>query len=250
MTNTRMTTALLLAAGLLVAGCGGGGDGDDGGVASIDPANADSGDQSDGDDADPDAELMEWVECMRDEGVPMDDPVRNEDGSVSISGPGIQIGGGPGVGGGGAESPGEPAEDGDEDRPSREVMDGAMETCGPPEIAREDRGEVDEEQMQESMLAFAECMRSEGVEDFPDPDFSQSGPGGAPQTNEDGPGEDGPGDDGGSGRSVVIGPFGEIDMDDPTTAAAFEACQDTLGAPGGPGGPGGDEDGASGSTDT
>lgn len=246
MTNTRMTTALLLAAGLLVAGCGGGGgDGDDG-VASMDPANADSGDdQSEGDGDDPDAELMEWVECMRDEGVPMDDPVRDENGNVSISGPGIHIGGGAAAGGGGMESPDEPAEGAGEDRPSREVMDAAMETCGPPEIARENRGEVDEEQMQETMLAFAECMRSEGVEAFPDPDFSQSGPGGAPQTNEDGPG----GDDG-SGRNVVIGPFGEIDMDDPTTAAAFEACQDTLGEPGGPGGPGGDEGGASEGADT
>jgi hypothetical protein len=236
MTNTRITTALLLAAGLLVAGCGGGGgDGDDG-VASMDPANADSGDdQSGGDGDDPDAELMEWVECMRDEGVPIEDPVRDENGNVSISGPGIQIGGGPGAGGGGMESPDEPAAGADEDRPSREVMDAAMETCGPPEIARENRGEVDEEQMQETMLAFAECMRSEGVEDFPDPDFSQSGPGGAPQTNGS-DGDGGPGGDDGTGRNVVIGPFGEIDMDDPTTAAAFEACQETLGAPGAPGG--------------
>jgi hypothetical protein len=30
---------------------------------------------------------------------------------------------------------------------------------------------------------------------------------------------------------VVLGPFGEIDMDDPEIAAAFEACQDLLGGP-------------------
>jgi hypothetical protein len=238
MTTKRITTALLVAMGVLLAGCGGSGDGDDG-VASLDAGDGEATEAA-ADDADNEEALMDWVECMRDEGIALDDPVRDEDGNLQISGPGIQIGSG-----GASAGSGPPPDAPDEaDLPDREVMESARDACGdPPPIVGNERGEVDEQAMQETMLAFAECMRAEGATDFPDPDFSGSGPGGMAterEVEDDGSTEDGP------SQRVMIGPFGEIDLDDPTISAAFEACQDVLGMPDGGGPPpeGSDEDGA------
>jgi hypothetical protein len=232
-----MATALLLAVGLLTGGCGGDGD-DDGGVASLDAADGEATQAAD--DGDNEAELLAWVECMRDEGIPLDDPVRDDDGNVSISGPGIQIGGGPGAASG---PPPAAADAEEEDLPPPETMEAARDACGdPPPIIGDERGAVDEEAMQETMLEFAECMRAEGATDFPDPDFSGSGPGGM-ATERESEERAASGDDGPSER-VMIGPFGEIDMSDPTIAAAFEACGDVLGLPDGAGpGEGGAGDG-------
>jgi hypothetical protein len=109
-------------------------------------------------------------------------------------------------------------------------MDAAMETCGaPPALGPNDISEEDRQAMEEDALQFAECMRDEGIEDFPDPDFSDMGPGGEPQrrSSEDNGGQDG----GDGGPQVFLGPFGEIDLDDPEIRAAFGACQDLLGSP-------------------
>jgi hypothetical protein len=249
MTNTRHTTtpgllpgvtwtrrtmaALLMLAGLLAAGCGGGGGaGDD--VASV---SDDDAEEASAEEEDPDAELLDWVECMRDEGIDMSDPVRDADGNLQIDGPGIHIGGGP-AGDGGFDAPPEKPDEGEEPDIDPEAMAAATETCGPPPMGEAgDMSEEDRQVMEANALEFAECMRDEGIEDFPDPDFSESGPGGAPETNSDGamPGDD-PG--GEPQTRVMVGPFGEIDMDDPATKAAFEACQDLIALPGaeGPGG--------------
>ena len=235
MTTTRITTALLLAAGLIAAGCGGGPKEDDG-VPSLGAGDAEQED-TDGSGEDPDAELMDWVECMRDEGIALEDPVRDEDGNVEITGPGIHIGGGPSGPPGAAEDGAPPFEGGEAEDPGegddsgrdRETMEAASEACGgPPPIANEERGPVDEEAMQQQMLEFAQCMRDEGVADFPDPDFSESGPGGIAVERES---ETDAADGSGPSERVTIGPFGEIDMGDPTTKAAFEACEPTLHAP-------------------
>jgi hypothetical protein len=86
--------------------------------------------------------------------------------------------------------------------------------------------------MEEDALAFSECMRDQGIEDFPDPDFSDFGPGTGPRraeasadVDEDGGGANGP------GGAVIAGPFGEIDLSDPELQAAFEACQEEQGGP-------------------
>lgn len=237
MTTKRITTALLVAMGVLIAGCGGDGDGEDG-VASLDAGEGEVTQAAD--DADTEEALMDWVECMRDEGIALDDPVRDDDGNVQISGPGIHIGGGPGS----ASGPPPDAPDvADEDLPDPETMESARDACGdPPPMAAGERGEVDEQAMQETMLAFAECMRAEGATDFPDPDFSGSGPGGVATERET---EEGPSGDGEPTNRVMIGPFGEIDLEDPTISAAFEACEDVLGIPegGGPREAGADADG-------
>jgi hypothetical protein len=71
---------------------------------------------------------------------------------------------------------------------------------------------------EEAALEFAECMREHGV-DVPDPQ-----PGGGPIEMRDsaGPGGDGPDTQGAIGGAP-------IDLDDPETQEAMEACEDELG---------------------
>jgi hypothetical protein len=241
MRTTPLTTTLaaLAVAGLLGA-CGGSGgsSGDD--VASASDDESDEQAQAD-DEGDTEQELLDWVDCMRDEGVDIPDPTRDADGNLVIDGNGITVGGGDG-GYGTSEDDGDDAED--ESSITPDELDAGEEVCGPPPgFGPGDISDEDQQAMEEEALEFAQCMRDEGIEDFPDPDFSDIGPGGAPQQRSS------DGDDGESGDSqVVLGPFGEIDMDDPETAAAFEACQDLLGGPPGEdGGPAGEAPPAEGS---
>jgi hypothetical protein len=228
----RITLTALAVAGLLAAACGsdgsGGGGSDD--VASV--SNDDADEQAQADDTDQEDELLDWVECMRDEGIDIPDPTRDEDGNLVIDGPGIRLGGGDSEG---STSSDDEGGDGDEPDVDPEDMDAAMEACGePPALGPNDISEEDRQEMEENALAFAECMRDEGIEDFPDPDFSDLGPGGEPQRQR----SDDNNDDDGDGPRVFLGPFGEIDIDDPDVRAAFEACQDLLGGPELPSGPG------------
>lgn len=147
-------------------------------------------DSADGASDGGDEKLLDWAECMRDEGIEISDPVRGPNGGMSLGDPG-------------AWSP--------------EDMQAAQEVCGrSPGLAARDLSEEDE---QAAAFEFAECMRTEGIDDFPDPDFSDTGPGG----------------EAGESDEVVglapTAPFGDIDLDDPEVAAAFEACQDVLGLP-------------------
>jgi hypothetical protein len=232
MTTKRITTALaVLAVAGLLAACGSDGSGgsddsagnDD--VASL--SDDDSNEQAQADDTDDEEELLDWVECMRDEGVDIPDPTRDEDGNLVIEGPGIRIGSG---GAAGTSSDDAPA-DGDEPDVDPEQMDAAMEACGePPALGPNDISDEDRQAREEAALEFAQCMRDQGIEDFPDPDFSDMGPGGEPQQRSSDDDDAGDGSDDGGPR-VVLGPFGEIDLDDPEIRAAFEACQDVLGGP-------------------
>jgi hypothetical protein len=224
------TVAVVALAGLLAA-CGSDGDSGDDDVASV--SGDDSNEQAQGDDqADAEEELLDWVECMRDEGVDIPDPTRDEEGNLVIEGPGIRLGSGDSEGSASSDD----EADSDEPAIDPDEMDAAIEACGqPPALGPNDLSEEDRRAMEEDAIEFAECMRDEGIEDFPDPDFSDMGPGGQPQrrSSEDDGGQDG--DDG--GPQVFLGPFGEIDMDDPEVRDAFEACQDVLGGPELPSGP-------------
>jgi hypothetical protein len=237
-----MTTLAALAFAGLLGACGGDDDSSEAGsddVASASDGESNEQDQSDDDDqADTEEELLDWVECMRDEGIDMPDPTRDADGNLVINGNGIAIGGG---------GAGTSTNDASEEPPfTPEEMEAAEEVCGPPPgLGAGDISDEELQEMQDSALEFAECMRDEGIEDFPDPDFSDMGPGGEPQTrssddNGSQGGEGGEGGEGGGGgdpdEQIVLGPFGEIDMDDPEVAAAFEACQDLIGPPGQEGG--------------
>lgn len=238
-TRPLITTLTALALAGLLAACGSDGDSADAGsddVASASDDETNEQDESD-DQADTEQELLDWVECMRGEGVDIPDPTRDADGNLVIQGDGFAIGGGE------EPSTDDGGDGGDEPTITPEEMEAGEEVCGPPPgFGPGDMSDEDQQAMQDDALEFAQCMRDEGIEDFPDPDFSNMGPGGEPQQSS-------PGDDGGSGgdgdgrdETIVLGPFGEIDMDDPETAAAFEACQDLLGGPPGEdGGPAGSE---------
>jgi hypothetical protein len=244
-----MTTLAALALAGLLAACGSdNGDSADAGsddVASASDGDSDQQDESD-DQADAEQQLLDWVECMRGEGVDIPDPTRDSNGDLVINGDGWAIGGD----GAGTSSSNDDEDAGGEPSITPEEMEAAEEVCGsPPGLGPDDMSDEDLQAMQDDALEFAQCMRDEGIEDFPDPDFSNMGPGGEPQERTS-DGDDGGagGEGGGSDERVVLGPFGEIDLDDPETAAAFEACQDLFGGPpgedGGPAGSASSNEGA------
>ena len=95
-------------------------------------------------DLDMEERMLKFAQCMRDNGVDMPDPEFDGNGGF-----GVQIGGGD---------------------TSPEEVEQAMQACR--EYAPnggEPPGPPDPE-MQERMLKFAQCMRDNGVEAFPDPD--------------------------------------------------------------------------------
>lgn len=163
-THMRRLAAVLVLGGVL-AGCGGGG-GDDDGVASIDESAAadESDDQADEDTSGPgggridesemqDA-MLEYAQCMRDNGIDMPDPEFNGEGGVSL-------GMGP---------------DGGID-PESEEYQAADEECG--SILEEARPDVqlspeEQAEMQDKLTAMAECMRARG-HDMPDPQVADDG---------------------------------------------------------------------------
>jgi len=153
----------LLVLALIAAGCGG--EDDDGGVATA------GGDATESDTADTMGDrdrMLAFAECLRDNGLDVEDPAEGE---------GLRLMFGPGT--------------------DRALVEAAMEACR--EYAPEGGpggGPVDSE----AMLDFAQCMRDNGVEAFPDPDPDQGG--------------------------MQIGPeVGE----DPDFEAAQEVCRDILG---------------------
>jgi hypothetical protein len=240
----RTITVALATAALLFTGCArsAGGTGSEG-VASLsdggdDRASGGDGDGTSGaDDEATEEEILDWAQCMRDQGVDIPDPEIDGDGNLILGGPrrGTDAGADDGSSGDDDEDADADGDAGTDDPPEldREEMEAATEECGePPFRGGGGFSEEERQEMQDAALAFAECMRDEGI-DFPDPDFSQDGPGGpggGPDTGSSGD------EDGDDGDAEIRGPFGEIDMDDPDVAAAFEACQDVLGdgAPRGP----------------
>ena len=162
-----LLAALLLGLTLILTGCGSGGGSDDDGVASATGKDSkkDSDDEATSDEDRQEAGLK-FAKCMREHGVEMADP----------KGGRIEIKGGPG---------------------QEDTMRKAQEACQKylPKIS-----EADRKKMNERGLEFAQCMRKNGVEEFPDPD------GGMMRMNE----------------GIA---------DDPDFVKAQEACQDLMGGP-------------------
>lgn len=187
MTMVRRMAAQGVLALLVVAtaaACGGGDDGTDE-VATLgeqsDESNDDTTGEGSGEEltaAEREDAMLEFTECMRDEGVEMPDP---------------EVRAGPGGGGGIAiANRGNGPED-------AEAFEAAQEVCG--DILDDAFGErpqlspEEEAEMRDNMLAFAECMRDHGI-DMPDPEFGSGGGGftiraeAAPGGAGDGPGPD------------------------------------------------------------
>jgi hypothetical protein len=174
------------------------------GVASLEadqttaPANDDIA-SAEGADEDIEGALLAFAECMREHGIDMEDPTVDADGNVQF-----------GRFGGGQGQPGEEGFD-------RDAVRAARETCGDhlENATLGFRGGGNED-FQDTLLEFAQCMRDNGY-DMDDPDFS-----------------------GGDGGGPGGGPLGQLDRDAPAFQEAQETCADILGGQGlrGPGGPG------------
>jgi hypothetical protein len=187
MTRTTLLAAIAITLLAFVAsGCGSSGSGDDG-VAALDTgASAASGDGSTTPrqtEQDPQEAALAWATCMREHGVDVPDPQVDEDGRVQIR---------PGSGGA------VPRRDSTKFREAMEACGSPFGDAGPPQLSDEER-----EQLQESLLEFAQCMREHGI-DMPDPEFS------------------------GGGGLFRVGPGGGVDPDDPDFQEAQEACGSIL----------------------
>ncbi|WP_302893422.1 hypothetical protein [Actinomadura luzonensis] len=138
MRRTLLTTALLAGLAALAAGCGGQSGGP--GVASVAGASAPPpASASPSATADPQEQGRLFARCMREHGVPMDDPDTKDGGLVKIIGEGLD----------------------------KNTIKQATDACRQyaPSL---DRKSLDPQQV-EQLRQFARCMREHGV-NMPDPD--------------------------------------------------------------------------------
>ena len=186
----RSYLLLLASVALIAVACGGAEASDD--VASLtDQSIALDLATSDLAEIDSEAALLAFTACMRDNDVDLPDPELDSDGNISLNrGSGQALG------------------------VDRETIQAAFEACGDliegvtQQFARPDITDIEDQ-----LLAFAQCMRDEGI-DMDDPDLTVFGQGG----------QGGQGAQGGQGG----GPFGDIDLDDPAFQAASDECQEFL----------------------
>lgn len=141
----KLTRGALAAVPLLLVlaltGCG---SNDDGGVASAGgdktPTSSSTSTLSS------DERALKFAQCMREHGIDMDDPEPGKPNSVKVTGNGKD----------------------------RKKMDKAMEACREYSPGANSTGGTNKK-AEEQARKFAECMRKNGVEDFPDPKPGQRG---------------------------------------------------------------------------
>jgi hypothetical protein len=195
------TAALFAASALIFAACGGTDEADPG-VASLSNGTSTTApaDGAGTDEVDQEQAAIALTECLREQGLDIDDPTVDADGNVQLGRPN-NISEGDGV--------------------RREFRTG-FEACQ--DLAEGlglGFGRADRTEIEDTLFEFAACMRDNGY-DMPDPDFSNFGPGNENEGESGGPGQGG-------------GPLGDIDQDDPDFEAAQEVCGELL-AGFGPGG--------------
>ena len=189
----RQVAMLLVALGLLLAACGGATSPE--GVASLETPAPQDGEPAAVDDLSEEEAMLAFAQCMRDNGIDMEDPTVDAEGNLRFGPPADN-----------AEPRAVRSQDGFEAAFGN--CESFLAAAGGGRFSAEDRSEIEDR-----ILEFAQCMRDNGF-DMPDPDFGSEG-----------------------GRGFGL----EIDPDDPSFAAAQEACEDILGGfgPGGRGGRGG-----------
>ncbi|MCP9486269.1 MAG: hypothetical protein MSC30_10435 [Gaiellaceae bacterium MAG52_C11] len=173
----------LVTLALLASGCGGSEEGD--AVAAADPT-AQTTTEAAGaavDEQDPEQALLEFAQCMRDNGIPdFPDPVARTDGSFGFDRPPAgtdfqawnRVAGGP---------------------CSERLADAGLTIGGGQSQSQDDASQAER---QDSLLAFAKCMRGEGVK-VPDPDPNDP-----------------------------LGALHGLDQQSPTVQAAMSKCQPLL----------------------
>jgi hypothetical protein len=153
----RHTIALLLGLLALSAAACSDDTGDDGGVASVDGATSSAAedDGGGGEELDGFEEALAYSECMRDNGITdFPDPERNGENGIGLSLP-------------------------EGTDPQDEDFKAAEEACKDLMPGPEEGATIDPE-VYEALLDYSECMRENGVENFPDPE-----PGGGIMMNGD-----------------------------------------------------------------
>lgn len=161
MRTRTFTVAALLALGLTLTACGGD---DSGGIASAGgdstaDSDASAGAGGEGGEGGGDREqMLKFTACLREHGLEVQDPAPGEGLRLQFGGPdGPQV--------------------------DRETVDEAMQACQ--EYAPQGQMGGGNPEMREAMLKMAECMRENGVEEFPDPEPGQMGMQITPETGED-----------------------------------------------------------------
>ena len=198
--------AALLVVGLVVAACGGSDEEPTAAVASLDetPAATQSGDETVPVAQTDEEAMLAFSQCVRENGVDeFPDPTVDGDGNPTFDlfGSGIEIG--------------------------TETFDNAISSCeslvegtnvgaGPA---------IDQTEVEDTMLEFTECLRSEGI-DVGDFTFPEGGPPGA--------GEDGGFELSGSRNELLALVLG-LDAGDPAVEVAIETCEPLLAGLGQPG---------------
>jgi hypothetical protein len=167
---SRTLVALLVALALIAAACG--------------SAHGNPSSGADSREVDVEAALLAFAQCMRDEGFEIEDPTVDADGNVHLPSP---AGAGEGEGHASTE----------------ELQEAARGACGEYlEGVTQTAEHGDDTDQLDSMLAFAQCMRDQGV-DFDDPDPSAPG-------------------------RAFGGGLHQLDRNDPAVQAALEVCQPEL----------------------
>ena len=155
-------------------------------ASETDPDAAESTTAAPATEATDEERAIEFAQCMRDNGFPdWPDPTVNADGSIELVA-------------GGAQQAGIDLEDGD--------LDAALDACGDIIAGASflPGADLDQSEIEDSLLAFAQCLRDLG-HDVADPDLS----------GQLRPGPDGPGGMFASG----------FDPQDPANAADVQTCQ-------------------------
>ena len=153
---TKKLTLLIAVLALVAAACGGSGSDEADGVASLTDANSALDDAAAAaeeipDPVDAELALLAFTQCLREQGIDIDDPTVDSDGNPQLTRPDFGEGGPP-------EGFREAAQS------CQELLEGAT-------LGRQQR---DFTQFQDTFLAFASCVRDNGY-DMPDPDFSSFG---------------------------------------------------------------------------
>ena len=161
MRNSFMISVFLVLA-LMASACS-----DSGGspeIASLETASANTPEDDSNGDVDPEAEseaaMLAFTQCLRDQGIDVDDPTIDADGNMQLPPINIEV---PDVVTDPEELP-DMSEFEDMIAPCEEHLEGVVSTFS----------SADTTEIEDMLLAYAECMRENGV-DMPDPDFSSSG---------------------------------------------------------------------------
>lgn len=144
-----------------------------------------------------DEAILDYVQCLRDQGLEVQDPDLSDDGPLGLRRQFVDESG---------ELPDDVLEAFEACDDSRADMSGRFE-------------DVDMTDVEDRLLAFASCMRDEGFLDFPDPNLSVWAPGAGL----------------GPGNGPFGTALSDL-REDPANVAGIETCQALYGGPGTGGG--------------